>query len=99
MSDSTLKKWDLVSPINWQGTLASGCGRWTEAVVLQPEPLILICEDGDMVWFSQNPDNFIVIGKAGEAAKRNARNRIRRDDHLRKTLSAKPSGADAEAKV
>lgn len=85
-----LKVWDLVSPINHRGTLASGCGRWTKAVVIQVDPLVLVCEDGDMCWFNHEAENYLPVGIAGKSARYQVDQRIERDEHLQITLRQRP---------
>ena len=54
---------DLVEARN-NLVLASGCNRYDFAVVTQVEPLILVSEEGDMLWRGMDVDDFTVIGAA-----------------------------------
>jgi len=67
---------DLVSPINTDYPLVSGCGYYDCAVVAELVPFILVSKEGDMMWMVRDIRDFKVVGKASEAEIENAEKRL-----------------------
>ena len=56
---------DIVSPKPGHDPLASGASRYGAAVVISVEPYVMVSEHADMRWGAQDPQNYVVKGKAG----------------------------------
>jgi len=60
-----MKIGDIVEPVG-DFVLASGCGRYSEAIVVNlKEPFVLVSMETDMMWSSTvKPEDFVVTGEA-----------------------------------
>lgn len=69
-------------PHSYQGCpLVCGSGAYTDAIVVQPDPLILVSREGDMMWscIREERKHLKVIGFATPEQAREAFNRLRRE--------------------
>lgn len=68
MSTNEINVGSIVEPVSDEFTLASGCGRYPDAVVVSVEPFILVSRASDMKWSSTvSIENFTKTGQADEA--------------------------------
>ena len=54
-------------------------GGYLYAVVMTVNPLVLVSEDGDMLWSTVEEENLIVVGQASPVTRSIARKRYDRD--------------------
>lgn len=67
MSSNEIEVGSIVEPINSNHTLASGCSRYENAIVVQLDPFILVSEAADMRWgCTVAAQNFKAVGKASD---------------------------------
>ena len=63
-----MKVSDVVVPISSEFQLASGCSRYSHAIVVSENPFVLASEHGDMRWSATvKKEQFRVIGTAKES--------------------------------
>lgn len=55
--------------------LACGTGRYTHAIVANGNPLVLVSEEGDMMWENEDAKDYIFLCKADKNIVKVARNR------------------------
>lgn len=73
-----MKIGNIVKPTSESGfILASGCGRYSEAVVISEEPFVLTSLESDMRWESTiKKEDFEVIGEADNSTLKKCNRRL-----------------------
>ncbi len=67
MSSGKIEVGSIVEPMSNEYTLASGCSRYDNAIVVQLDPFVLVSEGTDMRWgCTVEAQNFTVVGTASE---------------------------------
>lgn len=74
-----MKIGDLVAGVNGY-ILASGAERYSNAVCVSVDPLIVISKRGDMRWNRLEKENIESVGTASEVDYQNAMERLERDN-------------------
>jgi len=67
MKTSKVVVGSIVEPVSPEFVLASGCGRYPDAVVVSVEPFVLVSRESDMKWQATvKIENFIATGQASD---------------------------------
>ncbi len=66
MSSGKIEVGSIVEPMSNEYTLASGCSRYDNAIVVQLDPFVLVSEGTDMRWGRCEAKNYSVIGTASD---------------------------------
>lgn len=75
-----MKIGDVVIPVG-DYRLVSGCGRYSHAIVVSIDPLILVSEQGDMLWRATvTAGNVMSLCQAHPSIVARAKARLRRDE-------------------